>query len=210
MTRAALLRNPLLAGFFMAVALLGCGGGGGGDAPPVSIEIRGDSILTAPGIERSPASYIKAARPDWVVDDRSVSGLALFQATPITPGPSSIVVIELGANDALYPRTPEMFEADMRAAIHSVIGAGKRPVLTGLVNMPVGLDFFTAEALAKRDAFNAITLRLAAEYGLAHAGWGEDYRGEQDVIHDRIHRTQEASDRLAALLIQEIERASNP
>lgn len=208
MTLSKLLRNPLLAGFFMAVTLLGCGGGGDQEPSAVSVELRGDSIFSAPGIERSPASYMKAAHPGWVVDDRSVSGLALFQALPFAFGQSSIVVIEMGGNDALYPRTAEMFEADLRAAIGSVISAGKRPVLTGIVNMPVSPDFFTAEALAKRDAFNAITLRVAAELGLSHAGWGEDYRGEIDVIFDRIHRTQEASDRLAALLVQAIERGA--
>ena len=38
-----LMRNPLLAVFFMAVALLGCGGGGSG-GEPVTVEIYGDSI----------------------------------------------------------------------------------------------------------------------------------------------------------------------
>ena len=56
--------------------------------------------------------------------------------------------------------------------------------------------------------FNAVTLRLAAELGLQHAGWREDYRGPGDVISDQIHRTQEASDRLAALVVAAIERAA--
>ena len=40
---------------------------------------------------------------------------------------------------------------------------------------------------------------------VALLGWGEDYQGESDT-HDLIHRTQAASDRLAALLVAAIEK----
>ena len=56
----ALLRNPLLAGFFMAVALLGCGGGGSG-SEPVTVEIYGDSITFGPAIDRNVAALLVAA-----------------------------------------------------------------------------------------------------------------------------------------------------
>lgn len=221
--------NPLLAGFFMSVALLfGCGGGGGSDR--VSIEIHGDSIPFGPGIERNVAAQIRVLRPDWDVLDVSASGLDLSdvvngytepyknappEAFPAGPQPpiaqrllvGRFQVIEVGGNDALEMRDPAVYEADLRSAIKAIQAAGRVPVLTGIVNAPTS-DFFTPTVLVRRDELNAITLRLAAELGLPHAGWGEDYRGEVDVIHDRIHRTQEASDRLAALLVQAIERGA--
>lgn len=226
---ARIFANPLLAGFFMSVALLfGCGGGGSDSR--ISIEIHGDSIPFGPGIERNVAAQIRVLRPGWEVIDVSASGLDLLdvingyaepfknaprEAFPAGPQPpiaqrpliGRYQVIEVGGNDALGMRDPAVYEAGLRHAIKAIQTAGRVPVLTGIVNAPPG-DFFTPTVLARRDELNAITLRLAAELGLQHAGWGEDYRGEVDVIHDRIHRTQVASDRLAALLVAAIDRAA--
>lgn len=222
----ALLRNPLLAGFFMAVALLGCGGGGSG-SEPVTVEIYGDSITFGPAIERNVAAQIKALRPGWTIDDRSAVGLDLRElvtgyAEPFAGAPKSdypkgaqpafdkvqrsarFVVIELGGNDALSERPPEQFEADLRSVIDVLIREGRVPVLTGIVGVPPSA-YFTPAAMARRDVLNAITHKVAQAYGLQHAGWGEDYRGEADT-HDLIHRTQAASDRLAALLVSVIEK----
>ena len=221
----ALLRNPLLAGFFMAVALLGCGGG---SAPaPVSVEIYGDSITFGPAIERNVAAQVEALRPGWTVDDRSAVGLDLRDlvtgyAEPFPGAPKSdypkgaqpafdkvqrsarFVVIELGGNDALSEWPPEQFEADLRSVIDVLVREGRAPVMTGIVGVPPS-DYFTPAAMARRDVLNAITHKVAQAYGLPHAGWGEDYRGESDT-HDQIHRTQAASDRLAALLVAAIEK----
>nr|WP_235492165.1 hypothetical protein [Paracidovorax avenae] len=102
-------------------------------------------------------------------------------------------------------RTPAQYEVDLREAIRIVQAEGRTPVLAGIVNLPVA-DLFTPERVARRAELNAVTLALAEELGLQHAGWGEDYRGPGDVI-DNVHRTQAASDRLAALLAAAIERA---
>lgn len=183
--------------------IVGCGGGGG--SPPPTVEIYGDSIFTAPGITTPPAQQMRNLRPGWLIADRSVSGQALFRiVTGMTPSPA-FVVLELGGNDALYLRTQEQYRADLVLAIEKVRAAGGVPVLTGIVNLPIS-EAFNSEVIARRDELNGITHAIAKEYGLQHAGWGEDYRGETDVIFDRIHRTQEASDRLAALLIKAIER----
>lgn len=220
---------PLLAGFFMAVALLpGCGGGAD---EPVSVEIYGDSITFGPGIERNVAAQIRNVRPDWKVIDVSASGLDLMdvidgykepfagappESFPAGPQPpiaqrsliGQVQVLGVGGNDALGMRDPGEFEAGLRYAINAIKAAGRVPVLTGIVNAPPG-DFFTPSILARRAELNAVTLRLAAELGVSHAGWGEDYRGEIDVIFDRIHRTQAASDRLADLLILAIEKVKD-
>lgn len=221
-----LMINPLLAGFFMAVALVGCGGGGANPAA-VTVEIYGDSITFGPAIERNVAAQVKALRPGWTVDDRSAVGLDLRDlvtgyAEPFAGAAPSdypkgaqpafdkvqrsarFVVIELGGNDALSERSPEQFEADLRSVIDVLIREGRVPVLTGIVGVPPS-DYFTPAAMARRDVLNAITHKVAQAYGLPHAGWGEDYLGESDT-HDQIHRTQAASDRLAALLVAAIEK----
>ena len=222
----ALLRNPLLAGFFMAVALLGCGGGGSG-SEPVTVEIYGDSITFGPAIDRNVAAQVRQLRPGWAVEDHSAVGLNLAElvvgyAEPYPGAPASeypkgpqpafdkvqrsarFVVIELGGNDALSERPPEQFEADLRTVIDVLVREGRVPVLTGIVGVPPSA-YFTPAALTRRDVLNAITHRVAQAYGLPHAGWGEDYRGDADT-HDQIHRTQAASDRLAALLVAAIEK----
>lgn len=222
----ALLRNPLLAGFFMAVALVGCGGGGSTPAA-VTVEIYGDSITFGPAIERNVAAQVEALRPGWTVDDRSAVGLDLRElvtgyAEPFAGAPKSdypkgaqpafdkvrrsarFVVIELGGNDALSERPPEQFEADLRSVIDTLVREGRVPVLTGIVGVPPS-DYFTPAALARRDVLDAITARVAIAYGVRHAHWGKDYQGESDTL-DKIHRTQAASDRLAALLVAAIER----
>lgn len=225
----------LIAGLFFAllILLVACGGGGGSDdqAPPApSLEIYGDSIPFGPGIERNVAAQIRALRPEWTVMDYSAGGVDLRDVLhgyqepypgaspdvyPQGPQPAFAVkakasryqVIALGGNDALGMQQPASFEAGLRELIGIARAEGRVPILTGIVNAPTG-EFFTQAVLERRGELNAITLSLAAELGLQHAGWGEDYRGEVDVIHDRIHRTQVASDRLAALLVAAVERAA--
>ena len=215
--------RALLAPFFFALIFLaGCGGSDSNSdtVPQVSVEIYGDSILTGPGIATRPAQIMQALHPDWRIDDKSISGLALrslvrgLQTAEHNIPPFSAVqlvgcyvVLAAGGNDALGLFELADFDADLRAAIAHVRASGRVPVLTGIVDLPVS-DFVTPERKARRDEFNAHTMTLAREMGLQHAGWGEDYQGPQDVI-DGIHRTQAASDRLAALLAGAVVRAAD-
>ena len=212
--------HAFLALFLCALVFLaGCGSGDSAPAQQVSVEIHGDSILTGPGIPTRPAQIMQALHPDWRIDDKSISGLALrslvrgLQTAEHNIPPFSAVqlvgcyvVLEAGGNDALGLFELADFDADLRAAIAHVRASGRVPVLTGIVDLPVS-DFVTPERKARRDEFNAHTMTLAREMGLQHAGWGEDYQGPQDTIADGIHRTQAASDRLAALLAGAIVRA---
>lgn len=231
MTRCILLHQARhMRAFFMAVAvaLAGCGGGGPAQDSRISVEIYGDSITVGPALSRNVAAQIRALRPAWSVVDVSASGSGLqlvlhgyAEPYPGAPpeaypaGPQKALalrtkvaryqVIAVGGNDALVGNDPAGFEAGLREAVQIIRSEGRVPVFTGIVNAPPG-DAFTPEVLARRDQLNAITLRVAAELGVEHAGWGEDYRGEQDVIADQIHRTQAASDRLAVLLVAAVER----
>lgn len=196
---------------------------------PMTVILDGDSIVYGPTLAANIAARLREWRPAWSVDDRGVYGLKLWQLLqgytepyagagpelfPRGPQPlyaqvprsSRIVVIEQGGNDALEMRTVAEYEADLREAIRIVQSEGRTAVLTGIVDLPVA-DIFTAPIKAHLDELDQVTLRVAAELGLQHAGWHADYRGPQDVI-DNVHRTQEASDRLAVLLMAAIERAA--
>lgn len=195
---------------------------------PVSVTLDGDSIMVGVWLQRGIAARMRELRPDWVIDDRGVVGLKLYdllrgyqEPSPGAPperyprGPqppyaqvarsTRFVVIEAGGNDTLDPIDVGAWEADLREALRIVQAEGRVPVLTGIVDfdddagLPQGMK-------ARRDACNAITHRVAQELGLQHAGWGEDYQGPRDRI-DPLHRSQEASDRLATLLVDAIEHA---
>lgn len=220
----------LLPALFVGVllALTACGGGGGhSSSEPLTIEIYGDSIVRGPGLSAPLPAALRVLRPGWVIDDRSASGLVLADlvagysepwpgappdAYPRGPQPpfakvsrsARVVVLAAGLNDALEMRTPAQYEADLREAIRIVRAENRTPVLAGIVGLPVA-ELFTSERVARQAELNAVTFALAAEQGLQHAGWGEDYLGPVDVI-DNVHRTQAASDRLAALLVAAIER----
>lgn len=210
----------------VAFVLCACSEGGGGDAPR-TVDLYGDSIMRGVGAQVSPADRLR--EQGFVVDDHSASGLMLRSVVrgyeepyagaataefPRGPQPpfaqvlrtARVVVIQTGANDALEPAND--FAANLRVAILAARAEGRTVVLTGVVQIPEGPVFFNAEAQPRLAANNAATYALAAEYGLQHAGWSEDYRGPVDLHPDRVHRTQEASDRLAALLASAIERAA--
>ncbi|MDA8455178.1 GDSL-type esterase/lipase family protein [Acidovorax sp. GBBC 3334] len=193
----------------------------------MSIETFGDSILRGPGIAMPIPETMMSLRPGWAVEDRSAVGLLMqdlllgytepypgapADAFPLGPQPpfnavrrdAEIIVLGLGLNDALEMRSPADFEANLRDALRIIHSEWRTPILTGIVDVPVA-DLFTAERVQRRRELNSVTLAVAADLRVEHAGWGEDYRGVEDVI-DNVHRTQAASDRLAALLVAAIER----
>lgn len=197
----------------MSLALAGCGGGGsdGNDdrspqnpaapdlAARLAVDLHGDSIMAGYGVEFSPAKRVAQARPQWNVLDHSEYGVKLSELLPnlpYLPRTASIVVLALGLNDAAAG--DDQFEQNLRQAIELLLQQGQTPVLTGLVGEP--------NPTPRRVQYNTVTLQLASRYGLEHAHWHEDYR-PGDASPDGIHRTQEASDRLAALLAQAIDRA---
>ena len=200
----------------ISLALAGCGGGGDADSdrgasdsnvPPapatpgtLAVDLYGDSILAGYGVIDPPARRMAQARPQWRVFDHSEYGVKLSDLMPnlpYLPQTAPYVVLALGLNDAIAE--DDQFEANLRQAIDLILRQGRTPVLTGLVGEP--------NPQPRMVRFNAITLDFASRYGLEHAHWHEDYR-PGDASADGIHRTQEASDRLALLLVQAIERAA--
>lgn len=213
---------------FVLVLLVSCGGGGGSDIPPPRIAIYGDSIMFGYDLPVSPIARIREARPTWVLDERYAGSLQLQQivdgykepfdnapAWTYPAGPqrpfveetrlANVVPIQAGVNDVFH--NSSRCEQNMRLVITTVLKEGRTPVLTGIVGLE--LDTFPPFVGEAWHRCNTAFHVLAKEFGLQHAGWDTDYRGPQDIRPDRVHRTQEASDRLTVLLIQAIDRATN-
>lgn len=180
-------------------------------APPLTIELNGDSLLHGYGVEVTPVQRMQAARPSWVLDDRTVNGLLMetaIQTFPGEPHVAKVIVIALGANDSFSMVPASSYRAHLDQAVAVIRSAGAVPVFTGLARMPA--DRFPAEWIANWEALNAVMHEIAQREGIAHAGWDADYRGEEDLQPDFVHRSQPASDRFAELLIAAIERAVQP
>lgn len=203
--------NRRIAVLALPLCLTACGGGGDESrdhedagpakpAPQLTVDLYGDSIGAGYAVEVTPAERIALIRPTWGVMDYSVYGLRLselMEVFPTIPRTAQFVALALGFNDA-NEEDPH-FETNLRTAIEIVIREGRTPVISGLVGVHAPTPLMVR--------YNAVTHRLADEYGLEHAGWGESFQ-PGDVNPDGIHRTQEASDRLAALLASAIERAA--
>lgn len=202
--------NRRIAVLALPVGLMACGGGGENKepeaaepprpAPQLTVDLYGDSIGAGYGVEVTPAERIALIRPTWGVMDYSVYGLKLSELMEVfatIPRSARFVALALGFNDA-NEQDPN-FETNLRSAIEIILREGRIPVLSGIVGVSAPTPLMLR--------YNAATHRLAQEYGLEHAGWGESFQ-PGDVAPDGIHRTQEASDRLAALLANAIERAA--
>lgn len=186
-----------------AAVLVACGGGGGGEPPalPLVVDVYGDSIMAGYGVRVSPVARIREARPGWQLVDHSAPGTPLKALMPgfaTAPRAGQVVVIGNGFVDAFQGL--DGYALDLRAAVLQILAERRVPVLTGIVGTPLQPPMAAP--------YNAVTHAIAAEFGLQHAGWGEAYR-DGDAAADGIHRTQEASDRLAVLLADAIERAAD-
>ncbi len=189
-----------------------------------TVDVYGDSISIGVGVEISPIMRLNEYRPNWVVDHHSAGGLRLDSlvagysepfpgASPIyfPKGPqlpfaevernSRFVVIGLGINDALNDQTAsdaQRYEDHLRYVVRTLLAEKRIPILTGVVNI--------ASNPMLRGHYNIVTHKIAEEYGLVHAGWGEAY-GAEGVGADTIHPNQMGSDRLAGQLIEAIDKA---
>jgi len=219
-----------------ASVLTACGGGGSPEVEAelgnsksysyvtASVDVVGDSISIGVNTEVSPIMRLTEYRPNWAVVHHSAGGLQLdtmiagyseptpgahpiyFPMGPQLPFPqvqrsSRYVVIALGVNDALNNSTMQeavRFEHNMRYVIRTLVAENRVPVLTGVPNLAVNPAFLKH--------YNNVTLMLAQEYGLVHAGWGEAY-GIEGVGSDGIHPHQGGSDMLAGRLIRAIDQA---
>lgn len=210
-------------------ALTACGGGGGSEAPkPCSIELNGDSVFDTPLITRRPGDYIREKRPHWQVNDLSVQGTTLKALMEGRPSryvekyrifdkgtmpfatlhrTADVVVVENGAVDGLFVEEDGRYESRIRDMIALLQRENRQIVLTGMIPLPVG-DYFTADRLEELKRKDAVSLRVASEFNIPHAGWGQmPFRGVEETT-DGMHRDQESTDeKVSAPLLQALDAA---
>ncbi|WP_290906240.1 GDSL-type esterase/lipase family protein [Aquabacterium sp.] len=226
MTRRAL---ALFLTFLLPVLLAACGGG----APGASAAMFSDSSWTTsyfdpPGVlvvgSPTMTELANAAGPVHVID-HSANGLQLaelLRGGPVLMGAAvgqtvqpltlqlgselaRYVVFGLGHVEALFTdTTPSEFAATAREAVVAVRAAGKTPILLGLIRFAPS-QLITPTMIARRDAFDAVLARVAAEEGVPFVDQGAArFDGPADVRPDLLHPGAAYNQRRAALVAQRL------
>jgi len=117
-----------------------------------------------------------------------------------------VIVLGLGLNDSYGYLSPEAYRQQLLDALVVIRSGGAVPVFTGLVPIPSG--YYDPVQDANLLAFQQVMREVADAQCVIHAGWDQEYQGEGDLQDDHIHRSQGATDRLAARLIAAIDRAA--
>ncbi len=196
--------------------LAACGGSGATYRPDCTIEINADSVMSN-AVRPQPASAVlQKLRPAWGIDDRAVTGLDImdlmngytyaYAGAPIAAiGPQSpfvqaphlsrVVILELGGNDAYGSLPPDQYEDQLTKAIVYLQSIGKTVVLTGIIQTETwgAFDIATGERIQVLDA---ITRKLAAKFGLHHAGWHSVAPQTVDGVHPTSERLAMLMERL--------------
>ena len=127
-----------------------------------SVVFLGDSITAGYGLtaEQAYPALVGPMLPGWTVVNAGVSGDTsaggLRRLAWVLKGKPRVVVIALGANDGLRGLPVDQLEANLRAMVAAVRGAGSTPLLIGM-RMPRNLGpAYTA-------AFDGLYPRLATE-----------------------------------------------
>ncbi|MEO8557864.1 MAG: arylesterase [Rhodospirillales bacterium] len=136
---------------------------------PVSIAVLGDSIAAGYGLPQAQSfpsrleAALKAKGRDikmtnaGVSGDTTAGGLARLDWT-LSDKPD-LVIVELGANDALRGLDPKSSEANLDAILGKLKNSGAKILLTGMLAPPnYGRDY--------GEAFKTIYARLAAKHGV--------------------------------------------
>ena len=181
-------------------------------SPDCSVVLYGDSILNGSYVKeemsmrhvRHPATELKAQRPAWRIDDRTVPGQSLAKVAKgfhSDPRDARVVVIESGiaegwSGGTVLTHLPWMIEA--------VRFEGKIPVLTGYSRQTPN-DFMTPDKLAGRDRIDDEAKRLARDMDVEFADFGS--AGPVELI-DEVHPTEDYSLRLTAKLIETLDRVA--
>ena len=144
----AVLAPPAAAEPFAIVALGDSLIAGYGLTPELAFPARLEAALAAAGIE---ARVVNAGIPG----DTSAGGRARLRWSLAEP--ADLVIVELGANDALRGIDPESTYANLDAILIAVAKTGARVLLTGMLAPPnLGREY--------GDAFESVYTRLAAEH----------------------------------------------
>ena len=171
---AAMLTLLSWLGFCAAASAQTSPGGTAAGAQPGDDQLQvvafGDSLTQGYGVgpgeafpEQLQAALRKAGYDVTVTNagvsgDTTTGGLARLEWS--VPANADLVIVELGANDALRGVSPEIVRSNLDAILAKLTGRGQAVILAGMLAPPnMGADY------AK--AFDAIFPELAKKYGVA-------------------------------------------
>lgn len=193
---------------FLITACGGGGGGGGGggfaaapapakEAPPpiCTVELNGDSILHGQALDaaEAPAKILKALRPQYTVQDKTVGGQTAKQRAALFNNDyrtARVIVIQHGTND-LNRFVPEDIEPALKSMGTYAKAEGRIVVLTGMSKLD----------LPKYDEYSALIRKTAADIGAIYAGWDEvEGKSIGDGIHPDVAFNRALVEKLALAL----------
>lgn len=193
-----------------------------------SVELNGDSVMygfinqpsTGWRLPTTPAQWLR--NYGYSVTDKSAGGLTtydlvrgytlpfpeawpeLYPAGPQSafiaePHYSQVVVIETGINDfRVQPFSAARVAQDYRYLIDVIRSQGKTPVITGVANQDPNL--VDADSFGKMAAIRTAVRNVAAEKGVAYAGWDTVAVAWTDGIHMNQASSNGLADKLRATL----------
>ena len=196
----------------LAVSVLtACGGG----SDTCTVEIYGDSQLYRPTLAIKPADRLSELTGHRIID-HSVIGQTYTEfasrlSTVVAHSePGSIVVIELGGNDAFIPISDDGYEALVRQTL--VAFPDRQIIFITFVPLDVIPDniFWTEPVVSAIHGYNQRLLKIADQRGLTLVRWDlVPYAGWQTDTIDGVHRTQAAMERLLGPLSDQISTMCN-
>ena len=181
-------------------------------AAPIKITAFGDSLMasyqleTAQGFPAQLAEALKAKGIEVEMTDAAVSGDTtsggLERLDWSVPDGTDLVILELGANDALRGLPPQAAEANLEAMIDKLKARNIQIILAGMLAPPnMGKNY--------EDVFNGIFPRLAKKHKLPLIPFVlEGVAGAPELqLEDRMHPNPKGVEKMVANALPFIEPA---
>lgn len=149
------------------------------DAEPLRVAVLGDSTVTAPGVEgpneiwithvcQRLADHFRVELMSYAVGGSMAHDLVADQMTPALLFQPDVVILSVGANDALKGIQPARFEQNLDTLVSAFVEAGATVIQSGVGDLgtiprlyPPLRQMLTRRALR----FNAVHERVAERYG---------------------------------------------
>ncbi len=178
------------------------------EAPPLNVLALGDSSITAPGVVPIEAAWIRriaedAARTHRVelvsvgVGGAKAADVLERQVPAALAHEPDIVIVSVGANDALRTTPLQRFEEDLEAIITAMLDLTPSVGMVGIGDLgviPRLPPFAQTYARVRARSFNNAITRVAARHGLPKSEtWGPLWEpfatdpGGVIFTHDRFH-----------------------
>jgi lysophospholipase L1-like esterase len=112
--------------------------------PPVRVAAVGDSTLTGPGLDHARDAFVarvasRASVPVHLtrhaVGGSRVADVLEHQLPAVLESTPDLVVLSIGANDAVHSTPLAQFDRDLRALVHALDRAGVETVVCGLIDL---------------------------------------------------------------------------